>query len=108
GAASMGRRQTFLGMLDMAWHNADPKNITSPEALEENVSKLTGMFNPAAKGLQSTGFGHIFAGGYASGYYSYKWAEVLEADIFETKFKGDLYNRKNADELRAKIYGAGG
>ncbi|MBU0860182.1 MAG: M3 family metallopeptidase [Alphaproteobacteria bacterium] len=108
GAASAGRRQTFLGMLDMAWHNNNPSKINNVEEHEEKISKLTGIFNPAAVGTQSTGFGHIFAGGYAAGYYGYKWAEVLDADIFATKFEGNLYDRKNADELRAKIYAAGG
>jgi peptidyl-dipeptidase Dcp len=110
GAAGMGQRQTFLGMLDMAWHNTDPATLKSVEDVEIKAATLAGTFNKAAglNGAMSTRFGHIFSGGYSAGYYSYKWAEVLEADIFETKFKGKLYNRKNADELREKIYAAGG
>jgi peptidyl-dipeptidase Dcp len=109
GVAGMGLRQTWLGMLDMAWNNADPATIKNVEELEERIGTLTGTFNKAANfGAMSTRFSHIFSGGYAAGYYSYKWAEVLEADIFETKFKGKLYNRQNADELRSKIYAAGG
>lgn len=110
GNASMGQRQTFLGLLDMAWHNTDPAMIKSVEEVEEKAATLAGTFNKATglNGAMSTRFSHIFSGGYSAGYYSYKWAEVLEADIFETKFKGKLYNRKNADELREKIYAAGG
>ncbi len=109
GAANMGLRQTWLGLLDMAWNNADPTTLSSVEDVEERIGKLAGTFNAASgKTAMSTRFSHIFAGGYAAGYYSYKWAEVLEADIFETKFKGNLYHRKNAAELREKIYQPGG
>ena len=106
-AGYMGLRQTFFGKLDMKWHTTDPKKIKSVEDLEDSVIAETWIF-PREAGTQSTAFGHLFAGGYAAGYYSYKWAEALEADVFSVFENKGLYDRETADKLRATIYSRGG
>jgi peptidyl-dipeptidase Dcp len=106
-AGYAGLRQTFLGLLDMTWHTADPKTIGSVEKLEDGVIAKSWIF-PREAGSQSTGFGHLFSGGYAAGYYSYKWAEALEADVFAQFESRGLYDRATADRLRATIYSKGG
>lgn len=106
-AGYVGLRQTFLGKLDMAWHGGDPSSIKSVEALEDKLIAETWLF-PRAAGPMSTSFGHIFSGGYSAGYYSYKWAEVLEADMFEEFEQKGLYDRATGDRLRDTIYAQGG
>lgn len=106
-AGYMGLRQTFLGKLDMAWHGGDPSSIKSVEELEDKLIAETWLF-PRAAGPMSTSFGHIFSGGYSAGYYSYKWAEVLEADMFEEFEQKGLYDRATGDRLRDTIYAQGG
>lgn len=106
-AGYMGLRQTFFGMLDMKWHTTDPKTIKSVEELEDSIIKTAWVF-PREAGTQSTAFGHLFSGGYAAGYYSYKWAEALEADVFSEFEQKGLYDRDTADRLRATIYSKGG
>lgn len=106
GAGYMGLRQTFLGMLDMAYHAADPASLTSIEEIEDRIVAETSLF-PRVAGPQSAAFSHIFAGGYSAGYYSYKWAEVLDADVFAAfQKKGDLYDPDLAAKLR-KLYESG-
>jgi peptidyl-dipeptidase Dcp len=107
GAGYMGLRQTFQALLDMKWHTTDPSTIKSVEELEDSVIAEHWLF-PRESGMISTSFGHIFAGGYAAGYYSYKWAAVLEADIFEEFKKKGLYDRATADRLRDTVYSKGG
>ena len=106
-AGYMGLRQTFFGKLDMKWHTTDPKTIKSVEDLEDGIIQSTWIF-PREAGTQSTAFGHLFSGGYAAGYYSYKWAEALEADVFSRFEQKGLYDRDTADKLRNTIYSKGG
>lgn len=106
-AGYVGLRQTFLGKLDMAWHGGDPNSIKSVEALEDKLVAETWLF-PRAAGPMTTSFSHIFSGGYSAGYYSYKWAEVLEADMFEEFEQKGLYDRATGDRLRDTIYAQGG
>lgn len=108
-AGYMGLRQTFFGILDMKWHTTDPATIKSVEALEDSVIKDVWVFDRGqGVGPQSTSFGHLFGGGYAAGYYSYKWAEALEADVFSVFENKGLYDRDTADRLRDTIYSQGG
>jgi peptidyl-dipeptidase Dcp len=104
-----GMRMTFLARLDMAWYGADPSAIKSVEDFEKTVRDKSWIF-PADGSVKSTSFDHIFSGGadYAAGYYSYKWAEVLEADIFETFRENGLYHAETAKKLRDTIYARGG
>jgi peptidyl-dipeptidase Dcp len=106
-AGYFGLRQTYLGLLDMKWHATDPKNIESVEKLEDALIAESWLF-PRTAGPMSCSFGHIFAGGYAAGYYSYKWAEVLDADIFEEFERNGLYDSATADRVASTIYGQGG
>lgn len=106
-AAYVGLRQTFLGKIDMAWHSGDPTKISSVEKLEDDLIAGGWLF-PRASGPVSSGFKHIFAGGYSAGYYSYKWAEVLEADVFEAFQQKGLFDQILGGNLRKHIYSAGG
>ncbi len=102
-----GLRQVGLGTLDMAWHTCDPSKIDDIAAFEDEATKDTSLF-PRLGGPTSTSFGHIFAGGYSAGYYSYKWAEVLDADTFELFLEKGLYNKDVAQSYRENILSKGG
>lgn len=102
-----GLRQTAFGLLDMAWHTTDPETIEDVAAFEDEAMKDATLF-PRLSGPMSASFTHIFAGGYAAGYYSYKWAEVLDADTFEYFEETGLYNRETAEKYKAEILSRGG
>ena len=103
----MGLRQSNFGLLDMAWHSADPGTIADVASFEEEVTKETTLF-PRLAGPASTSFTHIFGGGYSAGYYSYKWAEVLDADAFELFLENGLYDSSTAARYRKEILAKGG
>ncbi|MGL4880357.1 MAG: M3 family metallopeptidase, partial [Waterburya sp.] len=76
-------RQLHFGMLDMELHsNYQPGGNETPNQVRDRLAKTTSVLQPLAEDNFLCSFGHIFAGGYAAGYYSYKWAEVLSADAF--------------------------
>ncbi len=102
-----GLRQVGLGTLDMSWHTANPDDIDDIVAFEDEAIKDTTLF-PRLAGPTSNAFGHIFAGGYSAGYYSYKWAEVLDADTFELFLEKGLYDQKTAQSYRDNILSRGG
>ena len=107
GAGFFGLRQSFLGLLDMAWHGVDPTGIKNIEEVEDKVVAEASLF-PRVAGPMSSAFSHIFAGGYSAGYYSYKWAEVLDADVFAAfEKKGNLYDPELSEKLRKLIYEKG-
>ncbi|MBR7157107.1 MAG: M3 family metallopeptidase, partial [Bacteroidales bacterium] len=99
-------RQLHFGMLDMAWHT-----ITSvPEDVVafENEAVKECVLLPVIEGTAfSTSFSHIFAGGYAAGYYSYKWAEVLEADAFKYFKEMGIFNKEAAENFRKNLLSRG-
>ena len=103
----MGLRQINMGLLDMAWHTADPKEITDVPAFEDAATKDASLF-PRYAGPTSTSFNHIFGGGYSAGYYSYKWAEVLDADTFEFFREKGLYDSEVATKYKNEILAKGG
>lgn len=107
-AGYMTCRQLMLGMIDMSWHAVDPKNIKDVYALESKVIEKI----PSPKRLPelntSCSFSHIFAGGYSAGYYSYKWAEVLEADAFEFFKEKGIFNKSVANSFKENILMKGG
>jgi peptidyl-dipeptidase Dcp len=102
-----GLRQMGFSILDMEWHMRDPESIKDIVAFEDEVMKDTMLF-PRYGGPASVSFSHIFAGGYSAGYYSYKWAEVLDADTFELFLEKGLYNRETADRYKNEILAKGG
>ncbi len=102
-----GLRQIGLGTLDMKWHTANPDDVDDVAVFEDAATKDTSLF-PRFGGPASCSFSHIFAGGYSSGYYSYKWAEVLDADTFELFLERGLYDQKTAKAYRDEILSRGG
>ncbi len=102
-------RQLSFGMLDMAYHfEADPKDIDDVISFETESMGKTDLFPPVENTSMSVQFGHIFAGGYASGYYSYKWAEVLDADAFDKFKETGIFNKETARSFRDNILSQGG
>ncbi|MEQ9581872.1 MAG: M3 family metallopeptidase, partial [Arenibacter sp.] len=72
-------RQISFGLLDMSWHGTDPSGINNVKEQEVKAFEQTDLYPECPETCMSTSFSHIFQGGYSSGYYSYKWAEVLDA-----------------------------
>lgn len=102
-----GLRQVGLALLDMAWHSQNPSAITNVATFEDEVTADTRLF-PRLAGPHSTSFSHIFAGGYSAGYYSYKWAEVLDSDTFELFLERGLYDQDTAKRYQTEILAKGG
>ena len=101
-------RQLSFGMLDMKWHANDPNAITNVKEFETEAFKNTQLFPDVKDNCMSTAFSHIFQGGYSSGYYSYKWAEVLDADAFELFLENGIFDKKTAEKLKSNILEKGG
>ena len=99
-------RQLSLGTVDMAFHTID-KPIEGK--IEDFERKHMTELLPAVEGANtSTAFTHIFAGGYASGYYGYKWAEVLDADVFSKFKQNGIFDQRTAEAFRREILSKGG
>ena len=101
-------RQVGLGQLDMAWHNLADIPTNSVYEFERDAGKNTAMFPELKETVTSTAFSHIFAGGYSAGYYSYKWAEVLEADAFELFKERGIFNTDVAESFKTNVLSRGG
>lgn len=102
-AAYLQVRQLHFGYLDMAWHSQDLTSVKSVEVFENQVLDKYKTLPFAAGTSISTSFGHIFSGGYSAGYYSYKWAEVLEADAFSFFEEKGLFGGEAADKFKKII-----
>lgn len=101
-------RQLGFGLLDMAWHSLEEPFDGAPEDFEAQATQDVKIFDPVEGCLISPQFGHIFSGGYAAGYYGYKWAEILDSDAFD-KFKEDgIFNKETATSLRDNVLSRGG
>ena len=100
-------RQLNFGFLDMAWHNATAPFEGTVEHFESQATAETQLFDKVEGTLSSTAFSHIFQGGYSAGYYSYKWAEVLDADAFERFEEEGIFSSKVAEDF-AVILSSGG
>lgn len=107
-AGYLSIRQLSFGYLDMAWHTLDLPFEGNVKDFEENAWAKTRIFPIIPEVCMSTQFGHLFAGGYAAGYYSYKWAEVLDADAFSVFKEKGLFNREVAKSFRENILEKGG
>ena len=92
--------------LDMAYHT-DQDLIEDIDKFEDETLNDLGLIPEIESRYRSTYFGHIFAGGYSSGYYSYLWTEVLEADAFEAFKDKGLFDKETADKLKKYVYAAG-
>ena len=97
-------RQLTFGYLDMKWHATDPETLpTDIEEVEAGARKGLELLPHAAGTAMSPSFTHIFSGGYAAGYYGYKWSEILDADAFEEFIHNGLTDRATADRFRENI-----
>jgi len=101
-------RQLSFGLLDMGWHGQDPTSITDLKAFESEQFKATQQYPDVAENAMSTSFSHIFQGGYSSGYYSYKWAEVLDADAFAYFKEKGVFNKEVATAFKDYVLSQGG
>lgn len=104
----MTMRQISFGLLDMAYHGKDPNSITDIGEFEKRVMEKTDLLPKVSGIMASTSFSHIFQGGYSSGYYSYKWAEVLDADAFELFLEKGVFDYETALSFEKNILSAGG
>lgn len=107
-AAYASCRQISFGLLDMMWHTMDPDKIDDILACERKALARTELMPVVEGTCMSTAFSHIFAGGYAAGYYGYKWAEVLDADAYSLFQQKGIYNKKIADSYVQNILSKGG
>ena len=101
-------RQLTFGLTDMAWHSITKPLDVDPEKFEMNAMAPAYIFPIVEGTMMSSSFAHIFSGGYAAGYYGYKWAEVLDADAFEAFKENGIFDRKTADLFREHILSKGG
>ncbi|RLZ09825.1 M3 family metallopeptidase [Faecalibacter macacae] len=100
-------RQLSFGLLDMAYHANDPSTITAVQEFEKEAFAPTELYPSIENNVMSPSFSHIFQGGYSSGYYSYKWAEVLDADAFAFFQETGIFNEETAQKYY-KLISSGG
>ncbi|NGM65299.1 M3 family metallopeptidase [Sphingobacterium sp. SGR-19] len=101
-------RQLGFGLLDMGWHAQDPTSIDNIKSFENRCFISTQLLPDVEENAMSPSFSHIFNGGYSSGYYSYKWAEVLDADAFAYFQEKGIFNKMVADKFKKNILSRGG
>ena len=101
-------RQLGFGFLDMAWHTLEKNIETDIDEFEQGIMIKTELLNHVEGSNMSCSFGHLFAGGYAAGYYGYKWSEVLDADAFSLFSERGIFDIKTADSFRENILEKGG
>jgi peptidyl-dipeptidase Dcp len=101
-------RQLSFGFDDMAWHSLRDSLNKSVAEFEQEAMAPTELFSPVKGCSFSTGFAHIFSGGYAAGYYGYKWAEVLDADAFSLFSERGIFDKATAKSFRDNILSRGG
>ena len=101
-------RQLQFGLTDMAWHSVTGAPAEDPIAFEQETLRPTAVLPQVPGIVFSPSFNHIFSGGYAAGYYSYKWAEVLEADAFAFFKEKGIFSREAAERFRRELLSKGG
>ena len=102
-------RQISFGLLDMSWHAGEsPETIKNVKTHELKAFGDTQLYPDVPGNCMSTAFAHIFQGGYSSGYYSYKWAEVLDADAFEYFKEKGVFNKTVANKFKEHVLSQGG
>ncbi len=107
-AGYFSERQLSFGMLDMAYYSLEEPLVEPIADFEKKAMSPTELFEPVEGTLMSTSFSHIFSGGYDAGYYSYKWAEVLDADAFSVFMENGIFDKATADSFRENILEKGG
>ena len=100
-------RQLSFGLLDMTYHGKS-QTIEDVKAFEKQAMAGTSLYPDVAENCMSTSFSHIFQGGYSSGYYSYKWAEVLDADAFAYFQEKGIFNKEVATKFKDNVLSKGG
>ena len=101
-------RQVSFGLLDMAWYTRNTPFEGDVRVYEQEAWKKAQILPVVSDACMSTQFSHIFAGGYSAGYYSYKWAEVLDADAFSLFKQKGIFNQEVANSFRKNILSKGG
>jgi len=101
-------RQLSFGFLDLSWHGKNGPSITSVKEHERRIMQPFQFSEDSPESCMSTAFSHIFQGGYSAGYYSYKWAEVLDADAFELFLENGIFDTKTAQSFHDNILSKGG
>lgn len=101
-------RQISFGILDMAFHSNNPNGITDIKAFEKQAMEIATLYPDVTDNCMSVSFSHIFQGGYSSGYYSYKWAEVLDADAFAYFEEQGIFNKEVATKFKDNVLSKGG
>jgi peptidyl-dipeptidase Dcp len=101
-------RQLSFGLLDMSWHGTDPSAINDVKDHETRAFEGTKLYPETSETCMSTAFAHIFQGGYSSGYYSYKWAEVLDADAFAYFKENGIFNKEIGTKFKDNVLSKGG
>lgn len=96
-------RQLSFGYLDMAWYTQQTPFEGDVKDFEKNAMASTQLLPIVDGANMSTSFGHIFSGGYAAGYYSYKWSEVLDADAFAAFKEAGIFNKDVAKSFRENV-----
>ncbi|MDE6197780.1 MAG: M3 family metallopeptidase [Muribaculaceae bacterium] len=107
GAAYACFRQLSFGYLDMGWHTIT-EPVSDPVEFEKKATATVSIFDNVEGSMTSPQFSHIFSGGYAAGYYSYKWAEVLDADAFALFKQNGIFDKATADSFRKNVLSRGG
>jgi len=105
GMATM--RQLSFGLLDMEYHGK-PVTVDDVKTFEKTAMEATALYPDVAENCMSVSFSHIFQGGYSSGYYSYKWAEVLDADAFAYFQEKGIFNKEVATKFKDNVLSRGG
>ncbi len=101
-------RQLSFGLLDMGWHTLTEPFEGDVKAFESKAWSAAQTLPTVEEALMSTQFNHIFSGGYSAGYYSYKWAEVLDADAFSVFEKNGIFDQETATRFRKEVLERGG
>lgn len=100
-------RQLSFGLLDMAYH-AKAQTIENVKAFEKAAMEIASLYPDVVENCMSVSFSHIFQGGYSSGYYSYKWAEVLDADAFAYFQEKGIFDKEVATRFKDNVLSKGG
>lgn len=101
-------RQVSFGLLDMAYYTLEQPLDEDIKNFEKNAWDAATLLPSVDECCMTVQFGHIMSGGYSAGYYSYKWAEVLDADAFSKFKEKGIFNRENAEDFRKNILSKGG